>query len=229
MSRGRLPVGEGFRQWAPTYELENPLTRLDCLVTERLAPAPPGGALLEVGCGTARRLPAPDTASGPALVVGVDLVPAMLAQGRQQRAAGCCLVAATVDALPLRPAIFDVAWCRLAIGFMARLEAAFASLAAQLQPDGRLLITDLHPDLVAEGAERGFRAEDGAWQVIEALAHPVDHLIEAASGAGLELVDRNEPAVGPELEELYRSAGREDLYHEHSQRPVLVALLLRKP
>ncbi len=34
MSSDRLPVERGFRMWAPTYDLENPLTELDRLATK---------------------------------------------------------------------------------------------------------------------------------------------------------------------------------------------------
>lgn len=228
MTRERMPVDLGFRRWAPTYEHENPLTELDRLVTDNLAPPPPGGALLATGCGTGRRLPQPDSVGGPRLVVGLDLVPAMLFQGRHRLTASRHLVAAGLEAVPLRPGLFDIVWCRLTIGFVPEVSPAFASLAHQLGPTGRLLVTDLHPDLVAEGAERGFRADDGSWKVIEARAHSIDRLIEAASGAGLEIDGRLELPAGPELEEKYRTAGREDLYRKHSQRPIVFGLSFRR-
>ncbi len=161
-------------------------------------------------------------------MVGLDLVPAMLFHGRRRLAASRHLVAARLEAIPLRPGLFDAVWCRLTIGFVPEIEPALVSLASQLVPGGRLLVTDLHPDLVAEGAERGFRAEDGSWKVIEAHAHPIDQLIEAAALAGLELDGRLELSAGPELEETYRAAGRDDLFLEHSRRPVLLGLVFQR-
>ena len=228
MTDGRLPVDLGFRLWASTYEHENPLTDLDGRASARLAPPPPGGTLLATGCGTGRRLPRPDSPNGPRLVVGLDLVPAMLFHGRRRLAPSRHLLAARLEAIPVRPGLFDTVWCRLVIGFVPAIEPAFVSLASQLAPDGRLLVTDLHPDLVAEGAERGFRADDGTWMVIEAQAHPIDRLIEAAALAGLELEGRLELPAGPELKETYRAEGRDDLFREHSQRPVLFGLLFQR-
>lgn len=228
MTGRNLPVGVGFRMWASTYERENPLTELDRLATRRLAPAPAGGALLDTGCGTGRRLPRVDPPGGPRLVVGLDLVPAMLLRGRRRIGVARYLLIAGLEAIPLCSGLFDVVWCRLTMGFVPKIEPAFSSLAKQLGPDGRLLVTDLHPDLAAEGAERGFRDEDGSWRVIATTVHPVDRWLDAAHLAGLEPDGRVELAAGPELAGAYRAAGREDIYREHSQRPVLLGLSFRR-
>jgi len=227
MSSDRLPVERGFRMWAPSYEVENPVTDLDRQATRRLAPAPPGGTLLDVGCGTGRRLPQPGGPDGPIRVVGLDLVPAMLVRGRSRFQAGIQLAAGRIETIPLRPGLFDVVWCRLVIGFVQDIERAFISMGSQLRPPGLLLVTDLHPDLVAEGAERGFHAKDGTWQVIEAHSHPADRLVEAAARAGLDLVDRVDLPIGREQADAYRAVGRDDLYREHRQRPVLLGLTFR--
>lgn len=227
MTGGRLSVEVGFGRWASSYEHENPLTELDRRAARRLVPAPSGGALLDVGCGTGRRLPRFDTPEGPGLVVGLDLVPEMLFRGRNRMGASRHLVLAALEEIPLRPGLFDAVWCRLTIGFVRELEPAMSSLAGQLRCDGRLLITDLHPDLAEEGAERGFLDDDGRWTVIESSVHPVERMLETARLAGLELEDRLDLEIGPELAPAYEAAGRDDLYREHSGRPVLLGLSLR--
>jgi ubiquinone/menaquinone biosynthesis C-methylase UbiE len=220
MSAKPLSVTDGFRRWAATYEEENPLTELDQIASRQLTPPPIRGALLEVGCGTGRRLP--DTGQGPDTVVGLDLVLAMLS--RHRPVPGRHLVAGTIEQLPFSDGHFDVIWCRLTIGFVRELRPALSSLARVLKKDGQLLITDLHPDMADQGAERGFRLDDGSWQVIESVVHPVEQLLATAGHAGLELTGRLDLTVDPEFADRYRSAGREDLYRVHSKQPLLLGL-----
>lgn len=224
MSSEHHSVREGFRRWAETYEEENPLTELDRIATRRLMPSPIRGALLEVGCGTGRRLPV--SGQGLDLVVGLDLVPAMLA--RHRTAVGRHLVAGRLERLPFSDPLFDTVWCRLTIGFVRELQMAMSSLAGVLKEGGRLLITDLHPDMAERGAERGFRLDDGSWQVVESVVHSVEDLLTAASNADLELTERLDLTVGPEFAESYRAAGREDLYRVHRTQPLLLGLRFRR-
>ncbi|HEY7393497.1 MAG TPA: methyltransferase domain-containing protein, partial [Gemmatimonadaceae bacterium] len=73
-----------------------------------------GRSLLDVGCGTGRRLRVSDAA----LAVGADLTFEMLTQAGTERVA-----AADVRALPFADASFDVTWCRLVLGHVVNLDA----------------------------------------------------------------------------------------------------------
>ena len=221
-----VEAAEGFRRWAPTYE-ETPLSLLEVRAFEEVCPPLAGRRLLDAGCGTGRRLPpaGPSGSGGPALAAGVDFAPAMLA--RAPRTSGRSFARAELGALPFRDGAFDLAWCRLTIGFLAELAGPFTELARVLVKKGELVLTDLHPDVTDERAVRSFH--DGGGQRIAIVHHPhgVGALLEAASAAGLALEARRDLVVGPAVEDVFGD-GAARAYRELLGRPVVLALRLRR-
>lgn len=216
-----LPAREAYRLWAPRYEAENAVTLLEDRAAGTLTPPLAGRALLDAGCGTGRRLVG---VSGARLVVGVDLVPAMLAAGRARRPTGPPLAAADVTALPLRAVFFDVVWCRLVAGHVSELGALYRELARVARPGAAVVVTDFHPAAVRAGHSRTFRDEEGNVRTIEHHVHePGDHE-RAAAAAGLALDARIDAAVGPDVRPFYERAGALDRYEAHRGLPLVLAL-----
>ncbi|MCL4809553.1 MAG: methyltransferase domain-containing protein, partial [Thermoanaerobaculia bacterium] len=140
-----LAPEEAYRRWAPTYEDAGALAELDELARRRLDPSP-ATPLLDAACGTGRRLRGEDGGLRER-AFGVDLVLPMLLAG----ARGAAVAAADVRALPFRAGSFRGAWCRLAVGHLARLDGVYAELGRVLASGGRLLVTDFHPDAARRG------------------------------------------------------------------------------
>lgn len=215
-----LSPREGYRLWAPRYSAETAVSHLDEVAVRALGVATAGRALLDVGCGTARRL----AASGAALAVGVDLTPEMLERAERSLS----LAAADVRALPLGAETFDVVWCRLVIGHVRELGRAYRELARVCRRDGAIVVTDFHPAAAAAGHRRTFRDETGALHVLEHHAHaPASH-VAAGRRAGLSLVARRDAAVGDEVARFYAHAGRMDAYERQRGLPLVLALVFRK-
>lgn len=215
-----LAPREAYRLWAPAYESENAVTHLEQKLMARLGPSPAGRRLLDAGCGTGRRL----ARSGAARATGVDLSPEMLAQGRRNRAlADAELLEGDLRALPLPNGAFDVVWCRLAIGHLAELDAAYAELARVAAPGAAVIVTDFHAKAHAAGHRRTFRARGKVHEVVHHL-HPAEAQIGAAQRAGLTPRAHSEAAIGPEVRSYYETAGRLALYREHRGLPVVLAL-----
>ena len=214
-----LPPAEAYTLWAPRYATETVISALEYVAVESLAVELRGRRLLDVGCGVARRL-TQARESGVALAVGVDLTPRMLAEARD----GELLAAADVRALPVADAAFDVVWCRLVLGHLADLDAAYAELARVCAHGGRVVVTDFHPDAVGAGHRRTFRDEDGIVHEIEHHVHrPRDHR-RAAAQAGLTIVHRFDRAVGETVRGFYERAGRLDAYEQQRGLAVVLAL-----
>ncbi|MFG1806672.1 class I SAM-dependent methyltransferase [Streptomyces sp. NPDC049040] len=122
---------------------------------------PPGGRVLDAGCGTARALPLLRAAVGPAgEVVGVDLTPEMLREAvRLGRRGDGALVEADGARLPLRTGAFDAV---LAAGLVHHLPdpaAGLRELARVTRPGGRLAL--FHPlGRAALAARRGHELRD---------------------------------------------------------------------
>lgn len=220
-----LAPADAFRLWAPTYERETGLSALEDRAVRELTPELAGRSILDVGCGTGRRL-RDALAGGAALAVGVDLVPEMLRRAEPLSRGRPHLVVADVRALPVPAGRFDVVWCRLTIGFLADAEPPLRQLARAVRPGGCVLVTDLHPDSGGPGrARRTFRDGAGALHSVRHHLHPANDQIRLARAAGLRLERRVDAEVGPEIRRFYEESGALDRYEEDRGTPAALALL----
>ncbi|MBW8769767.1 MAG: methyltransferase domain-containing protein [Gemmatimonadetes bacterium] len=214
-----LRPAEAYALWAPRYAAETVISALEYVAVESLGVELRGRRLLDVGCGIARRL-TQARESGVALAVGVDLTPRMLAEARE----GELLAAADVRAIPVADAAFDVVWCRLVLGHLSDLDAAYAELARVCARGGRVVVTDFHPDAVAAGHRRTFRDAEGVVQEIEHHVHTPRAHRRAAARAGLTLVQRFDRVVGETVRGFYERADRLDVYEQQRGLAVVLGL-----
>ncbi|MBX6366196.1 MAG: methyltransferase domain-containing protein, partial [Gemmatimonadetes bacterium] len=138
------------------------------------------------------------------------------------------LTAADVRALPFAAGAFDLVWCRLVVGHLPDLAAAYAELARVCAPGGDIVVTDFHPDAAHAGHARTFRDATGRVHAVEHHVHtPVEHL-RAAAAAGLEAVAWRDGVVGPAVRALYERAGRLDAYEAQLGLPLVLAVAFRR-
>lgn len=225
-----LPARQAYALWAPRYEAETAVSYLEDSIVAELGVATAGRRVLDVGCGTGRRLArVMSNASGAraALAVGVDATPEMLTQ----RAIDAPFTAGDVRALPLASGSFDVVWCRLVIGHVAELGDAYAELGRVCADGGVVVVTDFHPDAVAAGHRRTFRDGGGVVREIEHHVHRrVDHE-RAAGAAGLGLLSAREGRVDERIRPFYAQPGRPSgaaLYLEQVGLALVLALAWEK-
>jgi malonyl-CoA O-methyltransferase len=217
-----LSPAQGYARWAPTYG-ETVVTALETSVVASIDLPLAGRRVLDVGCGTASRF-APALRAGAALVAGVDLTPAMLARATDRG----LLAAADVRALPIADGMFDVVWCRLVLGYVAELAAAYAELARACTPGGVVLVTDFHPAAAAAGHRRTFRDADGELHEVENHVHDVPAHRLGAARAGLALRDLRDRVVSDTVRDFYEQAGRLDMYERQLGLPLVLALVFTR-
>lgn len=215
-----LPAREAYRLWAPVYDRETAVSALEERVVGELGPSPAGLALLDVGCGTARRLTGPRAR----FAVGVDLVPAMLAEGRRRGRRAGALVAGDVRRLPIRAGAFDLVWCRLVLGHLADLDAAYGELGRVARAGSALVVTDFHPAAAAAGHRRTFRDGGGRLREVEHHVHEASDHLRAARGAGWKERVRVDACPGEPERAVYEAAGRPDLLEAGRAQPLVLAM-----
>jgi malonyl-CoA O-methyltransferase len=218
-----LAPAQGYALWAPTYAAETAVSALEESVVASLELPLHGSRVLDVGCGIARRL-AGARHAGASMVLGLDLTPAMLARASGEP----LLAAADVRALPVASGAFDVVWCRLVLGHVAELAAAYAELARVCAPGGIVLVTDFHPAAAAAGHRRTFRDATGELHELEHHAHDVQAHRLAAARAGLALHDLRDRVVGDSVRGFYERAGRLDMYERQLGLPLVLALVFTR-
>ncbi len=107
--------------------------------------APAGGVAIDVGCGTARAMPALRDAVGPGgTVIGFDITAEMLSQalalGRRTFGA---LALADANQLPLPGGVVDLVFAAGLLGHVAEARAVLAEFARVARPGGTLTL--FHP------------------------------------------------------------------------------------
>ena len=75
-------------------------------------------------------------------VIGVDIVPELLAEGRRRAPANLELVEADATALPFEPGSFDLVCTARTLHHVARPELVIAEMSRVLRPGGTMLVVD---------------------------------------------------------------------------------------
>ena len=218
-----LAPRDAYALWAPTYAAETAVSALERSAVTSLRVEVEGRRLLDVGCGVGRRLEEA-LAAGARVAVGVDLVPRMLAEGTRTG----LIAAADARSLPVPDASFDVVWCRLVLGHLAELDAAYAELARVCAIGGRVIVTDFHPAAAAAGHRRTFRDESGTLHEIEHHVHSRLAHRAAADRTGLAVAAQRDVAIDESVRPYYLSAGRADAYERQRGLPLVLVLALAR-
>lgn len=198
MSQGHGALMDGVYRWQRhIYDISRKYYLLgrDRLITD-LAP-PPGGTVLEVGCGTGRNLIAAAKAWPDARLHGVDISRAMLdTAGANIRRAGLVdrITLAQGDACAFDAralfgrAAFDRVFISYALSMIPDWEGALAQAARCVAPGGRLEIVDFgQQERLPVLWKRGLFAWLGAFHVTPRAALPASlDRIAGSSGARMD-------------------------------------------
>ena len=216
----RLSPLESYRRWSQTWESDP--SAIVALESRWLAPWLTNlnnQLFLDLSCGAGRWL-IHAQAQG-AIIFGTDLCPEMLLQARKKTQLAGRLAVADTRSLPLPDACADVALCALSLGHIAPLESAIAELARIVRPGGRLIVTDFHPNALRLGWKRTFRS-DGQLYEVETYAYTTDRLIECAGQNGLVLEELIEPCFDEPERDIFRAAGKADLFEQVRHTPAVL-------
>ena len=181
----------GYDEWAPAYDAPgNAIVGIEAPVVARMLDGLAPGTALDAACGTGRH--SAGLAGRGHRVVGVDGSPAMLARAAAA-VPGATFVRGDLESLPVRSAVAGVAVCALALAHLPELDAAVAELARVLQLGGRLVVSVLHPTLVALGWHAPYEPPDGPRGFVREHDHLHSDYLRAFDRAGLRVVECVEP------------------------------------
>ena len=173
-----VSVQEGYERWAETYDkTPNPLLALEERHLTSVLPNLVGSNVLDLGCGTGRWLDRL-LSRGASKVVGIDLSAAMLGVAQRSARIRDRLVLGDGLHLPFQSSVFDFVLSSFALNHIADLKAIAQALARAMRLDGRLLISEMHPEAYARGWRPGFRDMRSAVR-IKTVSHPAESVISS--------------------------------------------------
>jgi malonyl-CoA O-methyltransferase len=216
-----LSARDAYRIWAPSYSDETAISFLEDRLVSAMTPPLASARLLDAGCGTARRVRHCDAARR----IGLDASSEMLAAAGAPD--GVELVVGDVRAMPFEGQAFDVVWCRLVLGHLQQIGAAYAELARVAGAGATVIVSDFHPAAHDTGHRRSFRS-GGAVVEVEHYVHRPEQHLAAAQAAGLSLDEIREAEIGNDVRCFYDRAGRGPDLEAHIGLPVVLALSFRR-
>ena len=216
-------VRDGYDRWARVYDHDaNPLPALeDPLVREALGDVR-AREVLDLGCGTGRHTEW--LVAAGARVTAVDFSQAMLEQARRKVPATDVrfIVHDLHEPLPLDDASFDAVVSGLVLEHLRDLDAFFVEAHRVLRPQGRAVVSAMHPSMFLRGSRARFTDPDSGEIVAPgSLPHRLGEFVMAALNAGFALCGLDEHAPDAEFVQRYPRAARYEGW------PMLVVFAMR--
>jgi malonyl-CoA O-methyltransferase len=152
---------DGYDQWASTYDDEgNPLLALEEPEADRALGDVAGLDVLDAGTGTGRH--ALRLAARGARVTAVDFSDEMLAKARVKQGADRVHFENhdVTRRLPYADASFDRVLSALVLEHVPDVAAFLRELGRVTRPDGRIVVTAMHPAMFLRGVSARFSSEE---------------------------------------------------------------------
>jgi ubiquinone/menaquinone biosynthesis C-methylase UbiE len=182
---GTGATDDAYEQWSESYdEPGNPLFDLDEPFLDEVLDTLPPGPALDAACGTGRL--AARLRDRGHRVVGVDTSSGMLRQARR-RLPHVDLRIGDLRQLPVSDGSVDLVVTGLALTHVPDLAPVFAEFARVLRRGGRLVVSDVHPDLVLLGSVVTAVGPDGRPRLAETHRHTTGDVLRASLAAGFRV------------------------------------------
>lgn len=212
----KYDVQAGYQAWATTYDsVPNLLIEVEEPVVKSLLREFSPGDALDAGCGTGRYSKYLQFLGHK--VTGVDISPAMLHKARAGNRK-INFIKSALTTLPLENESFDLAVCALALTHLPNLRPAISELFRVVRPGGHIIISDIHPWLVALGGQADFHDKAGHHGYITNYVHWHSNYLQVFKDIGLKVQQCIEPKMGQSHVKLAQSG------FDLSEKTVSVAL-----
>lgn len=222
----RVSALEGHRIWAPIYESGlNPIKALARRTMRNLLEPLSPPTVIDVACGTGKELLAFQSAGSE--VFGCDACLEMVEEASKEPSLRGRVALADAEWLPFGCGTADLVICSLSFGYFKDIDRVFAEFRRTAKADGVIAVSDVHPEVLASGWTRSFRLGSEVYE-IEHYQRTPEELDRAALGAGLSRKLCREVRFGATEFELFREAGKVELYDKVRQVPALFIALWKR-
>jgi ubiquinone/menaquinone biosynthesis C-methylase UbiE len=215
---------DGYDQWASSYDDEgNPLLALEEPEADKALGDVDGLDVLDAGTGTGRH--ALRLAARGARVTAIDFSDRMLAKARSKDGADSVRFENhdVTQRLPYADASFDRVLSALVLEHVADVTAFLRELGRVTRPDGRIVVTAMHPAMFLRGVSARFRDEEtGEFLRPRSYVMQLSDYVRGALDADLRIVSLVERAPDDAL------AARVPRAAKYIGWPMLFVMILKR-
>jgi ubiquinone/menaquinone biosynthesis C-methylase UbiE len=221
-----LSTSEAYRVWAPSYDTDpNPLLALEERAIQDLLPDVRSQTVLDVGCGTGRSMLR--YGARGARTFGVDPSSEMLAEARKKPKIATSVVLAEASCLPFADQVADLTVCSFALSYFREIFQSVNELARVTKLGGHIVISDLHPEAIANGWTRSFRVGQNTYEIAH-RTYDNEQLHSLLHNARLQIVTETASGFAEPERPIFAAAGKEHAYPGLMGRPAVRVIVCQK-
>ena len=202
---GSSAIRDGYDRWSLVYDHDaNPLVALEEPFMREQLGSVRGLAVLDLGCGTGRY--SLWLASAGAVVTALDISEGMLAQARLKPGADAVqfVLHDLENRFPFENGSFDRVLSGLVLEHVKDLDHFFSEVCRVLRPEGRAVLTAMHPAMFLRGGQARFTDPDSG-EIVQpgSYPHQISDFVMAALRNNLSLLHLGEHSASAEFASQY--------------------------
>lgn len=229
--RQELEPAKAYDRWASDYDDQpgNLMIDLDEQVFSSLLSGieVTGRAVADIGCGTGRHWNKL-LDRHPGSLTGYDVSAGMLEQLMIKFPGARCEVVKDHRLPSLKDRSADLLISTLTIAHIDNIIGLFTEWDRVLKPGGDILLTDYHPEALARGAKRTFRAQ-GKQHAIVNHVYYLETVRSVAQSNGWKVLKLEERLIDESVRHYYESQGALESFRRFQQVPIIYGMHIKKP
>jgi ubiquinone/menaquinone biosynthesis C-methylase UbiE len=218
-----------YNIWANTYDSQpnNLILALDEAMFSSLITSSnfTNKIIADIGCGTGRHWKK-IFAIRPAQLCGFDVSRGMLDQ-LHKKYPNAVVHQINNNHLPLENGTCDFIISTLAIAHINNIQQAFAEWNRIIKDTGEIIITDYHPDNLANGGQRTFQ-DNGRTIAVKSNIYPISQVKASFTSLGWEICDLKEVVIDASMKHYYEKQNAGHVYEKYKGSPVIYGMHLKK-
>ncbi len=185
-----------------------------------------GTMILDYGCGTGRnweRL----FLHNPKEIIGCDVSKVMLEQLKKKFPDAQTYYLEKDKLPPISSQSVDVIFSTLVIAQIENLKEIFSHWDKLLKPNGKIIITDLHPKILAAGGKRTFKANGKEYE-IKNYEHSLEEIEKICSTLELKILETQERYINENVIDFYKRKNALHIFQRFKGLPLVYGMLIEK-